>query len=264
MPRWRSMQPNYCPSSEHSMRNSAGNFYLGRTMSYHNPGPKSTANTTKWVQSSYAYHVSIYQIYDPGTWLYRRAACVLRENQGKHIFTQGHLYLTVLQWQPKPSLPTAEVFVKECRILPLDFDIMDMRGRYHKERVLELVDRFKVWHEERVPGVRAFQSMYDRCVPDITFHEVRPTHIYRVGITVCKWLYQSLHDVHAISTFDYILPLMVYNIPFCLDKTIIDHHFTARTVPVLWRYVLCLILLPCWHQTFQYTRMTSSFHAQAP
>ena len=34
--------------------------------------------------------------------------------------------------------------------------------------------------------------------------------IYRVGITVCKWLYQSLHDVHAISTFDYILPLMVH------------------------------------------------------
>src|SRR5436305_1691253 len=30
----------------------------------------------------------------------------------------------------------------------------------------------------------------------------------RVGITVCKWLFQALHDIEAISTFDYILPLM--------------------------------------------------------
>ncbi|KAF8226105.1 hypothetical protein L208DRAFT_1425249 [Tricholoma matsutake] len=96
-----------------------------------------------------------------------------------------------IKWQPKPSFPTTEVFVNECRTRPLDFDIMNIRGVYHKERILELVDRFQVWHRERVPGVRAFQCMYDR-----------------VGITVCKWLYQSLHDVHAISTFDYILSLM--------------------------------------------------------
>ncbi|RDB28522.1 Proteasome activator complex subunit 4 [Hypsizygus marmoreus] len=96
-----------------------------------------------------------------------------------------------IMWQPTPSTPTVDVFVKECRLLPADFDIMAMRGVYHKERVLELVDRFKVWREERLPGVRAFQSTYDR-----------------VGVTVCKWLFQSVHDVHAISTFDYILPLM--------------------------------------------------------
>jgi hypothetical protein len=54
---------------------------------------------------------------------------------------------------------------------------MDMRGRYHKERVLELVDRFKLWREERVPGVRAFQSMYDRCALDTTSHEATLTSI---------------------------------------------------------------------------------------
>ncbi|KAG5652289.1 hypothetical protein H0H81_005549 [Sphagnurus paluster] len=97
-----------------------------------------------------------------------------------------------IKWMPRPSLPTTEVFIKECRVLPVDFDIMGMRGVYHKDRVLELVERFKVWREERLPGVRAFQSTYDR-----------------VGVTVCKWLYQAVHDVHAISTFDYILPLMV-------------------------------------------------------
>ncbi|KAF8887958.1 hypothetical protein CPB84DRAFT_1816581 [Gymnopilus junonius] len=97
-------------------------------------------------------------------------------------------------WQPKPSLPTTEILVKECQSLPIDYDIMSIRGSYHKPRVDELVERFKVWRDARLPGVRAFQSKYDR-----------------VGVTICKWLYQSLHDLHANSTFDYILPLMVFN-----------------------------------------------------
>ncbi|KAF8203239.1 hypothetical protein BJ912DRAFT_842338 [Pholiota molesta] len=94
-------------------------------------------------------------------------------------------------WRPRPSTPTPEVFVRECQILPTDHDIMSMRGTYHKGRVEELVDKFKEWRTARIPGVRAFQSSYDR-----------------FGITICKWLYQSIHDLHAISTFDYILPLM--------------------------------------------------------
>ncbi|KAJ6574791.1 hypothetical protein B0H19DRAFT_1254444 [Mycena capillaripes] len=93
--------------------------------------------------------------------------------------------------QPRPSHPTTEVFLKECRILPVDYDIMGMRGDYHKERVAELVQKFHLWREERIPGVRAFQSAYDR-----------------VGITVCKFLFQLLVDSSAISVFDYILPLM--------------------------------------------------------
>ncbi|EDR15426.1 uncharacterized protein LACBIDRAFT_301740 [Laccaria bicolor S238N-H82] len=96
-----------------------------------------------------------------------------------------------IKWLPKPSLPTVEVFVRECSRLPADYDIMGIRGTYHRARVVELVDRFQLWRSERTPGVRAFQSTYDR-----------------VGITVCKWLYQSIHDLHAISTFDYILLLM--------------------------------------------------------
>ena len=72
---------------------------------------------------------------------------------------------------------------------------MGIRGTYHKDRIEELVDGFKAWREERIPGARAFQSKYDR-----------------IGVTVCKWLFQSLHDVQANSTFDYILPLMVSSI----------------------------------------------------
>lgn len=55
-----------------------------------------------------------------------------------------------------------EVFVKECRVLPISYDIMGMHGTYNAGRVLELVKKFRVWHDERVPGVRAFQSAYDR------------------------------------------------------------------------------------------------------
>lgn len=91
------------------------------------------------------------------------------------MYLSSYVYLTVLQWQPKPSFPTTEVFVNECRTRPLDFDIMNIRGVYHKERILELVDRFQVWHRERVPGVRAFQCMYDRCALDINFQEARLT-----------------------------------------------------------------------------------------
>ena len=31
----------------------------------------------------------------------------------------------------------------------------------------------------------------------------------RVGILVCKWLFQLIHDTNAVSAFDCILPLMV-------------------------------------------------------
>lgn len=89
------------------------------------------------------------------------------------------------------SVPDTETFVRECRILPVDSDIMSSRGTYHEGRVLELVKEFKVWRTERLPGARAFQSTYDR-----------------VGILVCKWLVQVLHDTHAMCTFNYIVPLM--------------------------------------------------------
>lgn len=41
---------------------------------------------------------------------------------------------------------------------------MSIRGTYHQGRVEELVSKFKVWREERLPGARAFQSTYDRFV----------------------------------------------------------------------------------------------------
>jgi proteasome activator subunit 4 len=91
-----------------------------------------------------------------------------------------------------PSVPTAEAFVRECRTTSPDFDILGISGGYHEGRVLELVKKFGVWRTERIPGVRAFQSTYDK-----------------VGVAVCKWLYQTVHDSQAISAFQYILPLMV-------------------------------------------------------
>ncbi|KAK2462050.1 hypothetical protein APHAL10511_006513 [Amanita phalloides] len=96
-----------------------------------------------------------------------------------------------IMWNPNPSILTAEVFTKTCRLLPAEVDIMGLRGGYHLHRVQDLVERFKIWREERLPGVRAFQSTYDR-----------------VGITICKWLFQSVHGSHAIVVFDHILLLM--------------------------------------------------------
>jgi len=39
---------------------------------------------------------------------------------------------------------------------------MGMCGTYHTGRVLELVDKFEGWREQRLPGMRAHQSTYDR------------------------------------------------------------------------------------------------------
>ncbi|TFK57485.1 hypothetical protein OE88DRAFT_1651225 [Heliocybe sulcata] len=96
-----------------------------------------------------------------------------------------------VKWSPRVTVPTSEVVVRECRTAPLEQDILGSRGYFHREQVTELVARFKVWREERVPGVRAFQSTYDR-----------------VGVTVCKWLWHLLHSTHAMPVFDYMLPLM--------------------------------------------------------
>ncbi|KAF7789227.1 hypothetical protein EIP86_000168 [Pleurotus ostreatoroseus] len=93
--------------------------------------------------------------------------------------------------RPNFSTPLVEDVVYECRTVSLDMDIMHVRGSYHQGRVTELVKRFKIWREERLPGVRAFQSTYDR-----------------VGILVCRWLFQTIHDTNATSAFDYLLPLM--------------------------------------------------------
>ncbi|CAL1696420.1 unnamed protein product [Somion occarium] len=96
-----------------------------------------------------------------------------------------------VMWFPNPSSCTAEVVTRECRTEPLESDIMGIRGLFHEGRVMELVKKFKVWRGERLPGARAFQSTYDR-----------------IGVLVCRWLFQSIHDTNAVSTFDYLLPLM--------------------------------------------------------
>lgn len=74
----------------------------------------------------------------------------------------------------------------------MDFDLLGVRSKYHAKRVQYLVNQFPIWREARISGPRAFESIYDR-----------------VGILVCKWLFLAIHDVQAVSAFDYILPLMV-------------------------------------------------------
>ncbi|CDO70270.1 hypothetical protein BN946_scf184942.g70 [Trametes cinnabarina] len=106
-------------------------------------------------------------------------------------FSEIFAFCGKAMWRPNPSLLTPETFVRECRTSPRLADIMGSRGTFYEGRVIELVKQFPVWRKERLPGVRAFQSTYDR-----------------VGILVCKWLFQLIHDTNAISAFDCILPLM--------------------------------------------------------
>jgi proteasome activator subunit 4 len=65
-------------------------------------------------------------------------------------------------WLPKVSVPTAEAFVREARTVSQDTDFMGIGDGYHRGRMAELVKLFHIWREERLPGVRAFQSTYDK------------------------------------------------------------------------------------------------------
>lgn len=55
----------------------------------------------------------------------------------------------------------------------------------------------------------------------------------RVGIMVCKWLYQMVHDTNAVAAFDYIHPLMVCTVS-C--PTAGAHDTLARNLPFHRRY----------------------------
>ena len=110
----------------------------------------------------------------------------------------------------------AEVFTKECRLTPADFDIMGLRQGYMKEKVEGLVKDFPSWYSNRLPGSRAIHSTYDRFAVYYKSASEAYNFYNRVAVTICKWLYQSLHDVHAASVFDYIVLLLV------------GHHFILR------------------------------------
>jgi len=63
---------------------------------------------------------------------------------------------------------------------------------------------------ERARVRRASLPVYTRPVRyllHVTFSRHSLTS-YSIAVTVCKWLFQSFHDVQAVANFDYVLPLM--------------------------------------------------------
>jgi proteasome activator subunit 4 len=97
-----------------------------------------------------------------------------------------------LQWQPKPSVPTVEVFTRECQTLRDDADIMSIRTVSQSSRFNELLRNFAVWRGQRHPGARAIHSTYDRAAS-----------------TVLRWLLLGLHDIQAVSVYEYVVPFIV-------------------------------------------------------
>ena len=126
-----------------------------------------------------------------GSSLYRRRFTTLRENTGTQRCDDIVMPLTTPQWQPKPSVPTVEVFLRECQTLP-EADIMSIRTVSQSSRFDDLLRNFIIWRGQRYPGARAIQSTYDRAAS-----------------TVLKWLFLALHDIQAVSVYDYVLPFIV-------------------------------------------------------
>ncbi|KAG8927366.1 hypothetical protein FRC02_008249 [Tulasnella sp. 418] len=96
-----------------------------------------------------------------------------------------------IHWRPRPSVPVAEVFVRECRTRPTSDDIMGIDSGWHMKQFMQLVDRLPKMRETRLTGARAPRSPYDRTLT-----------------TIIKWLSQSLYDINASSVFQYLLPLL--------------------------------------------------------
>ncbi|CCA68831.1 hypothetical protein PIIN_02692 [Serendipita indica DSM 11827] len=96
-----------------------------------------------------------------------------------------------IMWQPQPSVPTAETVVRECQAMSDLDDIFSIRRPHHHSRFKELIQQFGKWREERLPGARAIHSRYDR-----------------TAATVLKWLFLGLHDIHAVSIYEYVLPFI--------------------------------------------------------
>lgn len=114
------------------------------------------------------------------------------EHEEPRAFIADALELSVkMNWRPVLSIPTAETFVRESRILPWSHDIMGICHGYRLPNFLKIVEDLDKWREDRFVGARAPSSTYDR-----------------VGGTIIRWLFQGLHDINANQMYQYILPLM--------------------------------------------------------
>jgi len=69
---------------------------------------------------------------------------------------------------------------------------MSIRTVSQSSRFGDLLRNFTIWRGQRHPGARAIQSTYDRAAS-----------------TVLKWLFLALHDIQAVSVYDYVLPFIV-------------------------------------------------------
>ncbi|PVF98837.1 hypothetical protein CPB86DRAFT_757643 [Serendipita vermifera] len=96
-----------------------------------------------------------------------------------------------IMWQPKPTVPTTEAFVRECHTLYESQDIMSIREGSQLSRFKKLLPELERWRTERLPGARAIHSQYDRAAS-----------------TILKWLFLGLHDIQAVSSYAYVIPFI--------------------------------------------------------
>ncbi|KAG8998807.1 hypothetical protein FRB90_012229 [Tulasnella sp. 427] len=96
-----------------------------------------------------------------------------------------------ISWRPTPTLPTSEVFSRECATRPPEDDIMGLEHGYHLDALLSLVAEFPEMRQNRLPGASAPRSTYDRKL-----------------MTIIRWLFTGLQEINASSMFQYIIPML--------------------------------------------------------
>lgn len=221
------------------MKSWTGSSLRGLTIFSIDAGHKFIANMTRWLSTpTQLYYLSDYF---QGSWTYRRDLGIFWKNQGISLSTVIHddfslfyssgsrkflfLQLKCLSTNAGflPSISISWACVES--IIKVGSSSLSNSSRFGEANVF----RVSVPFNPHTIGKKRHCLYY--------FYVT--SHTTRVGIAICKWLFQMVHDTQAISVFDYILPLMA-STAASLSLAVIQHLSTARVIPLHWGYV-CFI-----------------------
>lgn len=197
----------YCRCYARCMKSWIGSSLHGLTMFLINAGHKFIASMTMWLSTPTA----SYRLSDcsQGPWSHRRDPSVFWKNQGglRSNVTNGYL-----SFYPSGNRKSRFLRLKTLSTNAGHLPLTSISWAY--EGVIIRVGSWSLsknsrFGEASVCLVSVPSSPHMIGKPEHHHcHSYVPSCTTRVGIAICKWLFQSVHDTQAISIFDYILPLM--------------------------------------------------------
>ncbi|KAI0961210.1 hypothetical protein AcV7_000369 [Taiwanofungus camphoratus] len=131
---------------------------------------------------------------------------------------QNLCLIIVAQW--RPTYPSAAAFLRACQG---SLDPLRIRDSRYMNRILQIVDQFPKWKEERLPPPRVSQSQYDK-----------------VGLTLLQWIWEFSHGPQATL----ILPYAITLLPEVLRMSELNDSSELQTYSSAVLYVLSAVTPP--------------------